>query len=202
LTTETARVEAFSDGVFAIAITLLILEITVPSAGSGDLGEQLLRQWPSYLSFFISFAFIGIMWINHHHIRKSDDVLLVLNLLLLLGVTVVPFPTSVLAAHLGHPGGRTALIVYNAVYLVVAILFNLLLRYAASNHDRLLAPDVDRDCYSEDRATVFRRASAVHDLYCARLVWRHRELNHEPRPGVILCPAATLRHQAIARAEA
>ena len=112
MTTETARVEAFSDGVFAIAITLLILEIKVPSAGSGDLGEQLLRQWPSYLSFFISFAFIGIMWIKHHrlftHIRKSDDVLLVLNLLLLLGVTVVPFPTSVLAAHLGHPGGRTA----------------------------------------------------------------------------------------------
>jgi len=111
LTSETARVEAFS----------LILEIKAPSVGSGDLGEQLLRQWPSYLSFFISFAYVGVMWINHRrlstHIRKSDDVLLVLNLLLLLRVTVVPFPTSVLAAHLGHPGARTALIVYNAVYL-------------------------------------------------------------------------------------
>ena len=59
MTTETTRVEAFSDGVFAIAITLLILEIKVPSVGGGDLGDQLLRQWPSYLSFFISFAFIG-----------------------------------------------------------------------------------------------------------------------------------------------
>lgn len=206
MTTETARVEAFSDGVFAIAITLLILEITVPSAGSGDLGEQLLRQWPSYLSFFISFAFIGIVWINHHrlftHIRKSDDVLLVLNLMLLLGVTVVPFPTSVLAAHLGHPGGRTALIVYNVVYLVVAILFNLLLRYAASNHDRLLAPDVDRDAI----AKIARQYSVGPLLYmiCIVLAWYGvtASFNHEPRPGVILCPAATLRHQAIARAEA
>ena len=120
MTTETARVEAFSDGVFAIAITLLILEIKVPSAGSGDLAGQLLRQWPSYLSFFISFAFIGIMWINHHrlftHIRKSDDVLLVLNLALMLGVTIIPFTTSVLAAHLGHSGARTAVIVYDAAY--------------------------------------------------------------------------------------
>jgi len=133
---------------FAIAITLLILEIKAPSVGSGDLGEQLLRQWPSYLSFFISFAYVGVMWINHRrlstHIRKSDDVLLVLNLLLLLRVTVVPFPTSVLAAHLGHPGARTALIVYNAVYLVIAILFNILLRYATSKNGRFLAPHVDR----------------------------------------------------------
>ena len=93
MTTETARVEAFSDGVFAIAITLLILEIKVPTAGSGDLGAQLLLQWPSYLSFFISFAFIGVMWINHHrlftHIRKSDDTLLILNLALMFGVIVI-----------------------------------------------------------------------------------------------------------------
>jgi len=173
LTTETARVEAFSDGVFAIAITLLILEIKVPSVGSGDLGEQLLRQWPSYLSFFISFAYVGVMWINHRrlftHIRKSDDVLLVLNLLLLIGVTVVPFPTLVLAAHLGHPGARTALIVYNAVYLVIAILFNILLRYATSKNGRLLAPDVDRSAV----ATMTRQYAVGPLLYliCIVLAW-------------------------------
>src|SRR5438105_7058119 len=96
MTAETARVEAYSDGVCAIAITLLILEIKVPSPASGDLTRQLLAQWPSYISFVMSFTFIGIMWINHHrlftHIRRCDDLLLVLNPLLLLGVTSVPFP--------------------------------------------------------------------------------------------------------------
>ena len=149
MTTETARVEAFSDGVFAIAITLLILEIKVPSAGSGDLGAQLLLQWPSYLSFFISFAFIGIMWINHHrmftHIKKSDDMLLIINLALMFGVIVIPFTTSVLAAHLGHPGARTAVIVYDAAYLAIAVFFNLLWRYAASRDGHLLASDMDRE---------------------------------------------------------
>jgi uncharacterized membrane protein len=66
MTTETARVEAFSDGVYAIAITLLILEIKVPAPSAVPLSVQLVRQWPSYISFVISFAFIGIMWINHH----------------------------------------------------------------------------------------------------------------------------------------
>ena len=145
---ETTRVEAFSDGVFAIAITLLILEIKVPSAGSGQLAAQLLRQWPSYVSFVISFAFIGIMWMNHHrlftHIKRSDDLLLIFNLLLLLGVTWVPFPTSVLAAHLGQPGQRTAALLFNSTYFVIAVFFNVLWRYAASRNCRLLAADVDR----------------------------------------------------------
>src|SRR5579884_4245879 len=120
MATETSRIEAFSDGVFAIAITLLVLEIKVPS-GPGDLSRQLLQQWPAYLSFLISFTFIGIMWMNHHrlftHIARSDDVLLILNLLLLLGVTIVPFPTAVLAASLGQSGQRAAVVLYNAVYV-------------------------------------------------------------------------------------
>jgi uncharacterized membrane protein len=147
MTTETGRVEAFSDGVFAIAITLLILEIKVPSAGSGELSAELLRQWPAYVSFVISFAFIGIMWMNHHrlftHIERCDDLLLVLNLLLLLGVTAVPFPTAVLAAHLGQPGQRTAVILFNGTYFCIAIFFNVLWRYASSKRRRLLADDVD-----------------------------------------------------------
>jgi uncharacterized membrane protein len=148
MTTETARVEAFSDGVFAIAITLLILEIRVPSPSAGPLRAQLIRQWPSYLSFFISFSFIGIMWINHHrlftHIRKSNNGLLVLNMLLLLGVTFVPFPTSVLAAHLGYPDQRLAALFYNGTYVCIAIFFNLFWRYATSHRHRLLGAEVDQ----------------------------------------------------------
>ena len=147
--TETARLEAFSDGVFAIAITLLILEIKVPESNVSDLARELARQWPSYLAFLISFAFIGIMWINHHrmftHIRKSDDILLLLNLLLMLGICVVPFTTALLAAHLGHAGARTAVVVYNATYFGIALLFNLLWRYAASRDGHLLAADVNRE---------------------------------------------------------
>ncbi|MGA9565165.1 MAG: TMEM175 family protein [Candidatus Korobacteraceae bacterium] len=148
MTTETARVEAFSDGVFAVAITLLILEIKVPGY-EGDLGAKLLLQWPSYLAFVTSFAFIGVMWINHHrlftHIRKSDDMLLVLNLALMFSVCIVPFTTALLAAHLGHTGARTATVAYDSAYLGVALFFNLLWRYAASRDGHLLATDVNRE---------------------------------------------------------
>ena len=147
LTAETSRIEAFSDGVFAIAITLLILNIKIPPAGNDDLSAELIGQWPSYFSFLVSFAFIGIMWMNHHrlftHIARSDDVLLILNLLLLLGVVVVPFPTAVLALHLGQAGQLPALILYNATYVFIAVIFNLLWRYASSAKRHLLARDVD-----------------------------------------------------------
>src|SRR5215472_5956602 len=136
--TETSRIEAFSDGMFAIAITLLILEIKVPAPGAGGLGKALLQQWPSYLAFLLSFFYIGVMWMNHHrmftHIRRSNDTLLILNLLLLLGVTAVPFPTAVLAAHLGTSGQRTAALFYNGVFVVIALFFNVLWRYAVSHH--------------------------------------------------------------------
>jgi len=173
MSSETARVEAFSDGVFAIAITLLVLEFKVPARGSGVLSFQLLRQWPYYLSFVSSFAFIGIMWINHHrmftHIRKSNNVLLHLNLLLLLGVTFVPFPTSVIAVHLGGPDQRAAAILFNATYVLIAILFNLLWRYASSSRAGLLSKDVDTAAV----ARITRQYSFGPVLYmiCLGLVW-------------------------------
>jgi uncharacterized membrane protein len=173
MTTETARIEAFSDGVFAIAITLLILEIKVPAPSGGNLAVQLLRQWPSYLSFLISFAFIGIMWINHHrlftHIRRGDDLLLIFNLLLLLGVTIVPFPTSVLAAHLGQPGQRTAALLYNLTYLFIALCFNLLWRYASSPRRHLLAADVDK--IAVERITRSYAIGPLLYLACALVGW-------------------------------
>jgi len=167
---ETARIEAFSDGVFAIAMTLLILEIKVPNAGSGDLSRQLIRQWPAYVAFVISFAFIGIMWINHHrlftHIRRSNNVLLFLNLLLLLGVTAVPFPTAVLAQHFGQSDQQAAAILYHGTYFAIAVFFNILWGYA-SRH--LLGKDAD--------ASATRTISAQYSLgpllylVCIALTW-------------------------------
>src|SRR6476646_5690147 len=135
MSSETSRIEAFSDGVFAIAITLLILNVQVPAASTGHLGAALTRQWPTYTAYLISFAFIGIMWVNHHrlfnHIRRSDNSLLFFNLLLLLGVTVVPFPTALLANRYFIPADRTvAAAVFNGTYFVIAIFFNVLWHHA------------------------------------------------------------------------
>ena len=132
---ETARVEAFSDGVFAIAITLLILEIKVPHEENAEVLRSALEHlWPSYLAFFTSFATIGVMWLNHHRlytlINKNDDGMIAFNLLLLLGVTWIPFPTALLAEHLTGAGQRVAGIVYAASFFAIAIVYNAMWRYA------------------------------------------------------------------------
>lgn len=134
---ETARIEAFSDGVFAIAITLLILEIQVPpQTPHGGLRNALVNLWPSYLAFFASFMTIGVMWLNHHRlftlINKKDDSLIAFNLLLLLGITWLPFPTALLAEHLlgAHEDQQVAALVYAGSFFVLAIVFNVMWRYA------------------------------------------------------------------------
>lgn len=168
--TETSRIEAFSDGMFAIAITLLILEVKVPTPQPGRLAAALLRQWPSYLAFLLSFVYIGVMWMNHHrmftHIRRSNDTLLLLNLLLLLGVTAVPFPTAVLAASLGTPDQRTAALFYNGVFIVIAVFFNVLWRYAVSH--RLLDEKL-----AASAAMISRQYAAGPLMYilCFLLAW-------------------------------
>src|SRR5262245_39501996 len=145
---ETARVEAFSDGVFAIAITLLVLDLKVPSPSplGPRLAMLLLRQWPSYLAFTTSFAFVGIMWLNHDRLftlmRRPDHGLPLRNTLLLLVVTVVPFPTALLAAYLGHRDQEVAAMVYSGTYVAIAVFFNLLWRHA-SFENRLLDPRAD-----------------------------------------------------------
>ena len=135
MNSETSRVEAFSDGVFAIAITLLILEIRVPSGvAPGELGSALLKLWPSYLAFLTSFGTIGIMWLNHHRlftlIHRIDDGLIGMNILLMLGITWVPFPTALLAQHLLDSDEYVAAGVYAGSFVLIAIIFNLLWRYA------------------------------------------------------------------------
>ena len=141
---DTARLEAFSDGVFAIAITLLVLEIRLPG-GNATLAQKLLATWPSYVGYVISFVTIGIMWANHHAIfrliGRTTHGLIVGNLLLLLTVAFLPFPTTVLADHLRHGGGdqRTATVFYSATFIVIAIGFQLLWQVASYNN-RLIAP--------------------------------------------------------------
>ncbi|HKW89659.1 MAG TPA: TMEM175 family protein [Candidatus Acidoferrales bacterium] len=172
MTTETARIEAFSDGVFAIAITLLVLDIKIPAPDS-HLARALLLQWPFYFSFIVSFAFIGIMWINHHrlftHIKRSDNLLLILNLLLLLGVTSVPFPTAVLAANLGQPGQRAAAILFSATYFFIAIAFNALWRYATSRNHHLLAANAD--FAAADQISRQYAVGPLLYLICLGLAW-------------------------------
>lgn len=145
---ETGRVEAFSDGVFAVAITLLVLNIKLPpSLDDGHLWGELYVQLPTFFAFLTSFATIGIMWLNHHrlftHIKRTDTGLLLLNLLLLLLIVFVPFPTALLAEQYAQfPGQHVAAVVYSGTYVILACCFNLLWRYA-SYHHRLLGKDVD-----------------------------------------------------------
>ncbi len=130
---ETTRIEAFSDGVFSIAITLLVLEIRIPSAElgrNGGLGTALLHLWPSYIGYVISFATIGIMWANHHNLFRLIGTvshgLILANLLLLLGVGFVPFPTALLAATLGTPSGQIGVLAYAATFVGLAVAFNIM----------------------------------------------------------------------------
>jgi uncharacterized membrane protein len=126
---RTTRLEAFSDGVFAIAITLLVLEIHVPEPGSGEsLGHELLAQWPSYAAFVVSFLTIGIIWINHHamvrRLRQADHSILIWNLLLLMTVSVLPFTTALMAAYLKESNGESlAAAVYSGSFLFMGIVF-------------------------------------------------------------------------------
>lgn len=129
---ESSRVETFSDGVFAIAITLLILEIKVPEVGThGDLWDALGAQWPSYAAYVVSFLVIGIVWINHHqvfgYVALVDRTLTFLNLLLLLVVAAVPWPTAMLAEYLREDqASHVAAAVYSLLMVVVALTFQAL----------------------------------------------------------------------------
>ena len=144
---ETARVEAFSDGVLAIVVTLLVLELKVPRGLETEAAVRhaLAEEWHAYLAFLTSFATVGIMWVNHHRlftlIGRIDHWLLMLNLLLLLMICVVPFPTAIVSEYLGGGGAQIATLALGGVYLATAIVFNVLWRYAA-NGRRLIASHV------------------------------------------------------------
>lgn len=137
---DTGRLEAFSDGVFAIAITLLVLEITVPEEEFADLWRAIADQWPSYLAYVTSFLTIGGLWLVHHGIfrrlRSADLTVLYLNLLLLMLVSFLPFPTSLMADGLGNDDAeRAAVLFYGAVLLAISVAMTAIGRYVAQREE-------------------------------------------------------------------
>jgi uncharacterized membrane protein len=148
----TARLEAFSDGVFAIAITLLALNLQIPhvepNAPKWTLATALLHQWPSYVGFVTSFFTVLIMWMNHHAIfkfvRKVNARILFANGILLLITTAIPFVTGLLSEYLNLPEAKTACAVYTASFVFVSVAYNYLW-WAVIRDRSLLKEDVSED---------------------------------------------------------
>lgn len=144
---DTTRIEAFSDGVFAIAITLLILDIQVPHSDElkGSLLNELGKHWANYLSFFIGFFSILVCWINHHHIcnyiLRCDNNMQILNSLILLVVIIVPFSTSLLAEYINQSEQQTAIAIYGITYCFMALVYDLMWNYAYKY--KFTNPEVD-----------------------------------------------------------
>ena len=137
---DTGRIEAFSDGVFSIAATLLVLELSVPEADFNDLWKGIGDQWPSYLSYATSFLTIGGLWLLHHGIfrrlRFADSNVIRLNLLLLMAVAFLPFPTKLVAEAIDSASAeRAAVLFYGATLLVISVLITVIVRYAGSRPD-------------------------------------------------------------------
>jgi TMEM175 potassium channel family protein len=142
----TGRTEAFSDGVIAVAITLLILDVHVPDVQTGLL-PALLHQWPTYLGYVTSFLVITIFWANHHdmfrHIQQVDYALLIINAFFLMCIAFIPFATALLTRYITSPTNQhTAAIVYGATLLLNGILFNSIWWYAVGKR-RLVLRDLD-----------------------------------------------------------
>jgi len=157
----TSRLEAFSDGVIAIAITLLVIEIHVPKVGHSGLIDALWGQWPSYVAFLISFAVIGIMWVSHHsmfeRIAAVDRGLLFLNLALLMGIAFLPFPTALLAEYVreGGTNSSVAAAIYSAIMAVIGLAFAAMWRHLLRNPQLLVSG------ISEERIQIAIRKSMV-----------------------------------------
>jgi uncharacterized membrane protein len=157
---ETNRLEAFSDGVFAIAITLLVLNLTVPPTGNaGSLARKLQHSWPSYAAYVVSFLVIGIIWVNHHYVFKMithvDRPLLFINLMLLMAVSVLPFPTAMLADYIRHgpADSHLAAAIYSATMLAMSLGFSGLWLWVTREGGSLLHERLDR---SKARAALLR----------------------------------------------
>ena len=157
---STNRLEAFSDGVIAVAITLLVLDIKVPPMKEGEtLAHQLGLMWPNYVAYVISFITIGIIWVNHHamisRLSRVDRAILMLNLLLLLSIGILPFATSLMAAYLRQSQGEhLAAAIYSGAYLFMAILFASLNRHILLVKSHLMSPELP----AERRRQILRRS--------------------------------------------
>ncbi len=165
----TVRVEAFSDGVFAIAITLLVLELDV-AAGHDTLWSGLVAAWPHYVAYLVSFASIGAFWLTHtaitSRIRGTDSTFARINLLLLFVAAFLPFPTRLIAEHLDDLADeRVAVTVYGLTLLAGSVTLGVLWRYA--QHARLLLPGLPE----QQVKAITRRTRPSGGLYAAALVF-------------------------------
>jgi uncharacterized membrane protein len=171
---ETNRTEAFSDGVIAIAITLLVLDLRVPMQETlhRSLAAALRDEWPAYAAYVTSFLIIGIIWVNHHGVfelvGRVDRTTLFLNLLLMMSVVAIPFTTSLLAEYLlaGSHDARTAALVYSFVMLAMSFAFAALYTHVA-RHPAQLAEGVDPVAV---RRSIVRFSAVGILLYVATLV--------------------------------
>ena len=131
------RIDAFSDGVFAIAITLLVINLLA-------IHDRLAHHWPEYAAFAFSFLTVGVMWVNHHHLMnqlaRANRVLLFLNLLLLMGIVFIPFPTGLIGEHIRDDGARSATLAYGCTGIYLSICFSALWNYGRLH---VLRPDAD-----------------------------------------------------------
>jgi uncharacterized membrane protein len=149
---ETGRLEAFSDGVFAVAITLLVLGLQVPKLGdqasATAVASALAHEWPSYISFVTSFFTVLILWVSHHSIfklvHKTSARLLFANGLLLMLATVVPFSTDLVTQYLQFPAAKVACAVYGGVFVLMSLAFSLLW-YGVLADRTLLRPDASTE---------------------------------------------------------
>jgi uncharacterized membrane protein len=166
---DTARTEAFSDGVFAIAITLLVLDIRIPLSEFSNLWLGIVREWPAYLAYVTSFTTIGGIWLAHHgmfgRLRSVDGRLMRVNLLLLMAVSFLPFPTRLVAEAIRSTNAeRAAVVFYGLSLLLVASLIGALWSAAARRRD-LIEPGVS----DEEVNAVLRAATPSLGLYAVAI---------------------------------
>jgi uncharacterized membrane protein len=141
-----SRLEAFSDGVFAVAITLLVVNLAVPKRGGPPVVSQLASAWPSFVAYGISFLTIGIIWVNHHalvaNIAVVDRTLLFLNLLLLMFVVTIPFSTATMATFLTSPGrdAKVAMAIYALDFEFMSLCFTAVFEWTLREDRRLHEP--------------------------------------------------------------
>lgn len=165
---ETARMEAFSDGVFAIAITLLVLDVHVPEqvTSKAALLTELRRSWPYYLAFLLSFSSIYIMWVNHHklfkQIYKRNSAITFLNGFLLLLATSVSYPTALLARYYDSPAQSLVVQLYTGLFVLITLTYTLLWTLA-SKHQDLLRPDLTPETITQIKHT-YRWGVAGHSM--------------------------------------
>ncbi len=157
--TDTGRVEAFSDGVFAIVVTLLVLDLKAPEHAPGELLDGLARQWPAYLGYFASFFYVAVIWLSHHQafvaIRRVDKGVHIANLLLLFTTALMPFPTAVLSGALitgvDSTDARTAVALYAGIATAMCASWLLLYHQVHRRRDELVETGIDRQAFGANR---------------------------------------------------